>query len=213
MNSITLNSILFISYFIGSINSAIIICKIFGLPSPRSTGSKNPGATNVMRIAGKKIAALTFLCDALKSFIPIIICKILLKTPDLFLVELALVIILGHMFPIFFGFKGGKGIATFFGALIAINLPVAALTILTWLVMTKSLKISALSALTACFLCPFYCWFFISGKIAIAITIICFIITLKHHSNIRRMLTGKENSFKKNKPENPSTQNTKQKSK
>jgi len=188
-----------ITYLIGSINSAIIICKLYGYPSPRSEGSNNPGATNVMRIAGKKLAALTFVCDALKGFIPVIVCHFVFKMPDPILALIMLIAILGHMFPIFFKFQGGKGVATFFGALIALNIWAAILTILTWLIIAKPLKISSLAAIIACILCPFYSWYFISGKLAIEIAIICIIIIARHHSNIRRLLSKQETDFKKNK--------------
>ncbi len=200
-------AILIISYLIGSINSAIILCKACGYPSPLTKGSKNPGATNVMRIAGKKLAAVTLLCDALKGFVPVIICHFIFKspditpdlTPDLTLALVAFFAILGHIFPVFFKFKGGKGVATFLGALIAINFLVAFLTILTWIIIAKVIRISSLSAIIACVLCPFYTWFFVSGQLALAITGICIIIILKHHENIRKLLSGEESIFKNKK--------------
>ena len=189
-------ALIIIGYLIGSINSAIIICKIYGLPSPRSIGSNNPGATNVMRIGGKKLAVLTFFADAFKGFIPIIICHFIFDLPNIMLAVISLSIIVGHMFPVFFGFRGGKGVATFFGCLIAINLWVAVLTMLSWFIVAKPLKISALAAIVACILCPLYSWIFISGPMAIAIAVICIIIICKHHDNIKRLLTGKESNFK-----------------
>lgn len=202
-STIAIIAILVVCYLIGSINSAIILCKIFGYPSPLSEGSHNPGATNVMRIAGKKLAAVTLICDALKGFIPVIICHFVFRFPGLLLAVSALLAILGHMFPIFFKFRGGKGVATFLGTLFAINLFVAILTILTWIIVAKPLKISSLAAIIACILCPFYTWFFASGTLAWAMAIICIIIIFKHHENIKRLLSGEEDSFKKiqkNKP-------------
>jgi acyl phosphate:glycerol-3-phosphate acyltransferase len=194
---ISIAAILIIAYLIGSINSAIILCKVCGYPSPLSEGSHNPGATNVMRIAGKKLAAVTLICDALKGFIPVIICHFIFGLPNLLLAAIALLAILGHIFPIFFRFRGGKGVATFLGSLIAINLWVAIITILTWLIIAKPLRISSLATIITSVLCPFYTWFFVSGQLAWAIAIICVIIILRHHGNIRRLLSGEESSFKK----------------
>lgn len=186
-----------IAYIIGSINSAIIICKLSGHPSPRSTGSNNPGATNVMRIAGKKLAALTLICDALKGFVPVIICRLVFHMDTLILSLVALAAILGHIFPIFFKFKGGKGVATFFGSLFALNIWVALLTIFTWVIIAKPFKISSLAAIIACVLCPFYSWYFISGKVAVSMAIICIIILIRHSSNIKRLIAKSEKDFKK----------------
>ena len=184
-NSLSILALIFICYLIGSINSAIILCKLYGLPSPRSQGSKNPGATNIMRIAGKKLAALTFMCDALKAIIPIAICKYLLNLPDLILILSACLIILGHMFPIFFEFKGGRGVATFFGALIIINIWVALMTIATWLIIATTLRISSVAAIIACILCPLYTWYFVSPNSALAMCVISILIILKHYDNIK----------------------------
>ena len=143
------------AYLIGSISMAIIICKILDLPDPRTQGSNNPGATNVLRIGGKKAAAATLLADGLKGFIPVAIGQYLgldIQTVSL----IALSAFLGHVYPVFFSFKGGKGVATFIGALLALNYFVGLAFIATWLFVAKVLKISSLSALIATLLTPLY---------------------------------------------------------
>ncbi len=184
------------AYLIGSISAAIIVCKILNLPDPRTQGSNNPGATNVLRIGGKKAAAVVLIGDGLKGAIPVLIAQYL----NIGLLELSFVAMaafLGHVYPIFFGFKGGKGVATFIGALLALNYLVGLSFILTWLFVAKVLKISSLSALIATLLTPIY-FYFITDNLntTYIIGVICLWIFFTHRSNIKRILSGEEGLIK-----------------
>jgi len=184
------------AYLIGSISMAIIICKILDLPDPRTQGSNNPGATNVLRIGGKKAAAATLLGDGLKGVIPVAIGQYL--GLDIQAVALiALGAFLGHVYPVFFGFKGGKGVATFIGSLLALNYFVGLAFVATWLFVAKVLKISSLSALIATLLTPLYLYLITNNIEATAIVgLICIWIFYTHRSNIKRMLSGEEDAIK-----------------
>ena len=185
--------LLIASYLIGSISSAVIICKALGLPDPRTQGSKNPGATNVLRLGGKKIAAFVLIFDGLKGAVPVFI-------GDYYgfgLIALTLTVLcafLGHIFPVFFRFKGGKGVATYLGGLIAINLLAGLIFSLIWLLVAKVLKISSLAALIATALSPFY-FYLITGdlKSTTIIGLISLLIFYTHRDNIRRLINKDEN--------------------
>ena len=144
-------------YLAGSLSAAIITCKLMGLPDPRTQGSNNPGATNVLRVAGKKAAAITLLGDAIKGVIPVLVAQMMSATP-LFLSLVALAAFLGHLYPVFFNFRGGKGVATAFGVLVALAWPVGLALLATWLIMAKVFNISSLAALVAACLSPLYMW-------------------------------------------------------
>jgi len=184
------------AYLIGSISMAIIICKILDLPDPRTQGSNNPGATNVLRIGGKKAAAATLLGDGLKGVIPVVIGQYLeFGTEELALIALGA--FLGHVYPVFFGFKGGKGVATFIGSLLALNYFVGLAFVATWLFVAKVLKISSLSALIATLLTPLYLYLITNNIEATAIVgLICIWIFYTHRSNIKRILSGEEDAIK-----------------
>ncbi|MBT6771060.1 MAG: glycerol-3-phosphate 1-O-acyltransferase PlsY, partial [Thiotrichales bacterium] len=146
------------SYFLGSVSSAIIICRILGLPDPRTEGSKNPGATNVLRIGGKKVAAFVLIFDGLKGAMPVLLAHYF----GLSLFELTIILLsafLGHVFPIYYGFKGGKGVATYLGGLIGLNFFVGLTFSIIWLIVAKVIKVSSIAALTATLLSPIYFYF------------------------------------------------------
>ncbi len=191
-----LPTLIICAYLIGSISAAIIVCKILNLPDPRTQGSNNPGATNVLRIGGKKAAAIVLIGDGLKGSIPVLVAQYL----GVELFEMALVALaafLGHVYPIFFGFKGGKGVATFIGALLALNYLVGLSFAITWLFVAKVLKISSLSALIATLLTPVYFYFITNNlEATYVIGVICIWIFFTHRSNIQRMLSGEEDSIK-----------------
>ena len=193
-------SFIFAAYLIGSLSSAIIVCKIMGLPDPRSEGSGNPGATNVLRFGGKKAAAITLAGDMIKGLIPVLVVKYLDATAvTLSLVGLAA--FLGHLYPVFFQFKGGKGVATMLGVLLGFSWWIGLATIATWLFMAKVVKISSLSALVATALAPVYVWYWFNTNISIAVTIIMTVILFwRHRSNIQNMLKGTEDSIGTDKP-------------
>jgi glycerol-3-phosphate acyltransferase PlsY len=186
-------SLIVAAYLIGSISAAIVVCKVMGLPDPRSEGSGNPGATNVLRVGGKKAAAITLFGDMLKGFLPVLVGN-LLAISDLALAIVGFAAFIGHLFPVFFGFKGGKGVATMLGVLFGWHWAVGLATALTWLGMAKLFKISSLSALVATLLSPLYIYL-IRGKtlpIIISAAVMTLILFIRHRSNIRNLLTGKE---------------------
>ncbi|HEY5602349.1 MAG TPA: glycerol-3-phosphate 1-O-acyltransferase PlsY [Gammaproteobacteria bacterium] len=184
------------AYLLGSLSTAIIVCKLMGLPDPRTTGSQNPGATNVLRIGGKTAAAITLAGDALKGFLPVLIGYAFQQSPaNLGIIGFAA--FLGHLYPVFFSFRGGKGVATAFGVILAISWPVGLAVLATWLIMAKLFKISSLSALTAAGLAPVYFWFFEANLplLIIAIAMSAMLI-YRHRSNIRNLIKGTENTIR-----------------
>ena len=183
---------LIVSYLISSISSAIIICKIVGLPDPRTQGSKNPGATNVLRFGGKKIAAFVLIFDGLKGALPVITANYF----GLSLFELTFILLfafLGHVFPLFFSFKGGKGVATYLGGLIGINLLIGLTFAIIWLIVAKVLKFSSLAALIATILSPIYFYLITANlQAALVIGLIGLFIIYNHRTNIKRLIKKEE---------------------
>lgn len=187
------------SYLIGSLSSAIILCKIAGLPDPRTEGSGNPGATNVMRIGGKKLAALTLVGDLLKGLIPVIAAWLLQQSP-LTVSLVAVAAFLGHLFPLFFGFKGGKGVATALGVILGLNYLVALCALGVWIVIFAITKISSLSALIAAISAPLFLYLFnASSEIVWAVIFMDLLLIYRHKSNIQRLLKGEEGQLKSKK--------------
>lgn len=188
------------AYLIGSLSSAIIVCKLMGLPDPRGEGSGNPGATNVLRFGGKKAAAITLIGDMIKGLIPVLIAKYMgISVVGIVFVGFAAFI--GHLYPIFFQFKGGKGVATMLGVLFGFSWWVGLATVGTWLFMAKIVKISSLSALVATALAPAYVWYWFNDVTAISITALMTIILFwRHRSNIQDLLSGKEDKIGADKP-------------
>lgn len=181
------------AYLIGSISSAIITCKLMSLPDPRSGGSNNPGATNVLRLGGKKAAAITLISDMLKGYIPVQIA-VLVSLNNISIALIGVAAFLGHLFPIFFGFKGGKGVATMLGICLGFSPWVGLATAATWLFVAKVIRISSLSALISMLLAPVYVWVFMdnSSAILIASSGMTLILFWRHKSNIINLITGKE---------------------
>ena len=185
------------AYLLGSVSAAIIVCKLMGLPDPRSQGSGNPGATNVLRVGGKGPAAITLLVDTLKGFIPVLAAKYMGMSP-LLVGLVGLAAFFGHLFPVFFGFKGGKGVATMLGVLFGLNLLVGAATGLTWLLIAKVFKLSSLSALIATALAPFYIFFLTPYPEWLPIiSFMTLVLFWRHKSNIQNILSGKEGKIGK----------------
>ena len=180
------------AYLIGSISTAIITCKLMGLKDPRGVGSNNPGATNVLRHGGKKAAIITLLGDMLKGLLPVLVVSYLDPAAEAVAIT-GLSAFLGHIYPIYYRFKGGKGVATFYGALLGISwiAGIAALTV--WLLIVFAFKMSALSALISAVSSPFIIWYF-SGSIILtgAIALMTIMLCWRHRSNISNMLAGKE---------------------
>lgn len=185
-------ALIVLAYLLGSISTAIITCKLMGLPDPRTLGSKNPGATNVLRFGGKKAAAVTLFGDFLKGLLPVLI-GLALKVEPQALALIGLAAFLGHLYPVFFGFQGGKGVATAFGVILGLSWQVAVAALLTWLVMAKVFKISSLSALTAAVLTPLYCWLLTpQTEFIILLAVVSVLLIWRHRSNIRNLLSGAE---------------------
>lgn len=184
-----------IAYLFGSISSAIIVCKAMRLPDPRSQGSRNPGATNVLRIGGKKAAAITLLGDTVKGIIPVLLAK-WYGIPEDALAFVALAAFLGHLFPIFFGFEGGKGVATLLGCLLALTWPSALAWMGTWVIMAAIFRYSSLAALTASLLTPVYVWFFTHNIVYVDVVLLMSLILIyRHQGNIRKLLSGQESKI------------------
>lgn len=181
------------SYLIGSLSSAIIICKIWGLPDPRSQGSKNPGATNVLRIGGKTPAIITLLGDGCKGFLPTLLAM-LLESPSWVIGGVMLAALLGHIFPIFFNFKGGKGVATAMGAFLGLNWVYGLILISVWAIVIKITRFSSLGAIVSIILAPILAWLLLGEEVVItgSISIIAIILLLRHKDNIMRLLSGQE---------------------
>ncbi len=181
-----------LAYLIGSFSTAIITCKIMGIEDPRSTGSNNPGATNVLRHGGKKAAIITLIGDMLKGLIPVLIAT-QLQMENTVIALTALFALLGHVFPVYYGFKGGKGVATFYGTILAINWQVGLIVLLIWLLIAAILKISSLSALVSIFSTPLVLWYFShSVELTMACAIMSMIVFWRHKQNIRSLLQGSE---------------------
>ncbi len=185
------------AYLLGSISSAIIVCKLMRLPDPRTQGSNNPGATNVLRIGGKKAAAITLLGDMLKGLIPMLIAHLFTDSPQI-LALTAMAAFLGHLYPLFFGFQGGKGVATALGVQFGLHWAVGGSVALVWLFMAKVLKISSLAALVSMALAPVIVWYFRPAPELIAMQVVMSIILFwRHRSNIRNLLQGDEGKVSK----------------
>jgi len=185
-------SLLLIAYLFGSLNSAIVLCKLASLPDPRTQGSGNPGATNVLRFGGKKLAATVLFFDVLKGVIPVVIAH-LLGLDMVWVAATAFAAFFGHLFPIFFQFQGGKGVATALGGFLALSPALAGAGLLTWLVVFAISRISSLSALTAAALTPVYSlWIINSVAARWVILVTALMLIARHHGNIRRLLSGQE---------------------
>lgn len=184
-----------IAYLFGSLSSAVITSRLMGLPDPREEGSKNPGATNVLRLGGKKAAIITLLGDMLKGLIPLLVAKALGASPAV-LVAVGLAAFIGHLFPVFFGFKGGKGAATAGGVYYGYSWPIGLAVMLTWVAVAFVTRISSLSALVASALAPVYIWFFLgSPELTVGAVLMGILLFWRHKENIQRILRGEESKI------------------
>jgi glycerol-3-phosphate acyltransferase PlsY len=188
--------VVILAYLLGSVSTAIVVCRLMGLPDPRTEGSNNPGATNVLRIGGKKAAALTLAGDSLKGVIPMLACHLLGVSVTVFALA-GLAVFLGHLYPVFFGFKGGKGVATALGVQFGLYWPIGATVGLVWLFMARVVNISSLSALVAMALAPAAVWYFWpAGELVLMQVAVSLILFWRHRSNIRNLLSGTEGRIK-----------------
>ncbi|WP_282145395.1 glycerol-3-phosphate 1-O-acyltransferase PlsY [Alteromonas stellipolaris] len=179
-----------VAYLFGSLSSAVVICKAFSLPDPRTAGSKNPGATNVYRIGGRIPALLVLVMDILKGTIPVYSSYFLGLEPVL-LGLIAIAACLGHIFPLYFGFKGGKGVATAFGAMLPIGLDLAGLLILSWVIVVFLTGYSSQGALVAVSLAPLFTWL-IKPLYTVPVLMLSLLIILRHRENIARLMSRSE---------------------
>ncbi len=180
------------SYLLGSVSSAIAVSRLFGIEDPRKVGSGNPGATNVLRYGGKKAAIVTLAGDILKGVVPVAIAHVL-KVDASVLGLTMLAAFLGHLFPVFHHFKGGKGVATAAGALLALNPWVGLALIASWLVVAFTTRYSSLSAIVVSMLAPLYVWIF-TGEAMLTMTtgVMAVLLLFRHRRNIRNLLAGTE---------------------
>jgi glycerol-3-phosphate acyltransferase PlsY len=189
-----------LAYLIGSISFAVVVSKLMRLPDPHSYGSGNPGATNVLRTGNKLAAALTFLGDALKGYFAVMLARVLLGDQSLtstlsswVLCGVVLAVFLGHLFPIFHGFKGGKGVATACGILFGVNAILGVATLSTWIIVAVFLRYSSLAALAAAVFGPIYFVFLFGFQpMGISLLMVCLLLIWRHRSNIQNLLNGTE---------------------
>jgi glycerol-3-phosphate acyltransferase PlsY len=181
------------AYLIGSISSAILVCKFLGLPDPRKIGSKNPGATNVLRMSNKLTAATVLFLDIVKGTIPVW-GAYFLKIDALYLGLIGVSACLGHMYPIFFNFKGGKAVATALGTLLPIGFTLGTLLILTWILVVKFSKYSSLAAIVTVSLAPLYVYF-LKPLYVYPTLMLSALIIFRHRDNIKRLLKGTESKL------------------
>lgn len=196
MSAIAPGMILF-AYLCGSISSAILVCKIAGLPDPRTQGSGNPGATNVLRIGGKAAAACVLVFDILKGMVPVWLAYLLHLAP-LYLGLTAIAACLGHIYPLFFRFRGGKGVATALGAIAPIGWDLTGLMTGTWLLTVLLSGYSSLGAIVSALIAPFYVWWF-KPQFTFPVSMLSCLILLRHHDNIQRLWRGQESKIWKRK--------------
>jgi acyl phosphate:glycerol-3-phosphate acyltransferase len=183
------------AYLIGSVSFAVVVSKAMRLPDPHSYGSGNPGATNVLRTGNKLAAILTLLGDAAKGYVAVVMARVLIgvEIDSWVLPAVAAAAFIGHLFPVFHGFKGGKGVATALGILLAIDWVLGLTTLSTWLIVAVFLRYSSLAALVSAVFAPIY-FIFLFGvqPMAIAIAVMSTLLIWRHKANIQKLLRGEE---------------------
>jgi len=187
------------AYLIGSLSFAVIVSRLMGLNDPRTYGSGNPGATNVLRSGNKAAAVLTLLLDALKGFVPVLLVRLYgapFGLDDGTLALVALGAFLGHLWPVFFRFKGGKGVATAAGVLFGLNPWLGLATLATWIIIAAFTRYSSLAALVAAVFAPFYqVLIWERGPIAVAVFVMGALLVWRHRANIQKLLNGTESKL------------------
>ena len=184
--------LIFLAYLLGSISAAILVCKLLGLSDPRTGGSGNPGTTNVMRLHGKTAAFLSLTGDGFKGIIPVLLAKVIVGSE--FIIALSgFAAFLGHIFPIYFKFKGGKGVATLIGILLATHWLLGLAYVITWILTAAIFRYSSLAALIATLSIPFYIYFLEQNfQYTVSFSMIAVILFWRHKSNIYNLLNNKE---------------------
>lgn len=199
--SATALGMILLAYLCGSVSSAILVCRLAGLPDPRQNGSGNPGATNVLRLGGKWAALTVLVFDILKGMLPVWLAYYL-NIPPFYLGLTAIASCLGHIYPVFFRFQGGKGVATAFGAIAPIGWDLAGLMTGTWLITVLLSGYSSLGAIVSALIAPFYVWW-VKPQFTFPVAMLSCLILMRHHDNIQRLWRGQEvkiwRKFNKNK--------------
>ena len=193
-----MTTLLFVAaaYLLGSISFAVIVSRAMRLPDPREYGSGNPGATNMLRSGRKAAAVLTLLGDTSKGWVAVVVARALAPQfglDDSVVLLCALAVFIGHLFPVFFGFKRAKGVATALGVLVGLNPWLGLACLLTWLLMAGVFRISSLAAVTTAVLAPVYAGLLLGwGSTAIAVLVITLLLVYRHKSNLIKLVNGKE---------------------
>ena len=185
-------AVILVAYLAGSAASAVLVCHAMGLPDPRGEGSGNPGATNVLRIGGKGPAALTLAGDVLKGVLPVLLARSLALSPTVEALS-ALAAFLGHLYPLYFRFQGGKGMATALGAIAALAWPVAGIMCALWLAVAAATRFSSLASMTAAVAAPVAALWLAPhpGNLAVLVVIAAFLLW-RHRGNVQRLIDGTE---------------------
>ena len=185
------------AYLLGSIASAIIVCKVMGLEDPRSHGSGNPGATNVLRLHGRKAAVFTLTGDIFKGVVPVFLAKSL-NAPDLIIALTGVAAFTGHLFPAFFKFRGGKGVATLIGVLFGMHWLLGVSYVVTWLIIAAIFRYSSLSGLVSALLTPVYTFFILPSPVyVICNCVLATLLVWRHRKNIQNLIAGTEEKIGK----------------
>lgn len=190
-NSITTILFIIFAYLLGSVTMAIVLAKLMHLPDPRAHGSGNPGATNMLRSGNKTAALFTLLGDMIKGLVPVILARFY----DVSVLGQALVAFaafLGHLYPVFFNFQGGKGVATALGVLLGLAPLLGLAVAITWVIVFTFSRISSLAALAATTLAPVYAWWLVPIQTTLIVGVMAIVIMWRHHSNIRNLLARRE---------------------
>ena len=192
--TLTAYLMIFGTYLLGSVSSAIIFCQLAGLPDPRENGSRNPGTTNVLRIGGRLSALGVLLFDVLKGMLPIALAlRFGLEPSEIGFIALAAC--LGHVFPIFFSFRGGKGVATALGTLIPFGMEISGLSLATWLITFLVFRYSSLSAVITALILPAFVWWY-KPEFTFPVALVCCLLVYRHHDNIQRLWRGQEDRIR-----------------
>jgi len=191
-NSVLIDILLILAaYSFGSLSSAVLVCRLFRLPDPRSAGSNNPGATNVLRLGGKLPAALALIGDMLKGLLPVLLALYLDRQANI-VALVAIAAFAGHLLPVFFNFRGGKGVATALGALLGATPTIGFLAIATWLAVCLLCRISSVAALATFSLVPVYLYTQGYTVLSLGFGFIAAALFVTHRSNISRLFAGTE---------------------
>lgn len=192
--TLTAYLMIFGTYLLGSVSSAIIFCRLAGLPDPRENGSRNPGTTNVLRIGGRLSALGVLLFDVLKGMLPVALAlRFGLEPSEIGFIALAAC--LGHVFPIFFRFRGGKGVATALGTLIPFGMEISGLSLATWLITFLVFRYSSLSAVITALILPAFVWWY-KPEFTFPVALVCCLLVYRHHDNIQRLWRGQEDRIR-----------------